>query len=85
MAARTRNVSVQEFDLGLDFRNNAMGARLAEGDYLVVQIPEDLQRIWDWRDWVYHRASGQVVKQTDNSQLLPYNYVVFGISRYEKG
>ena len=37
---RHRNVPVQDFDLGLDFSTIPLGARLAEGAYLAVQIPE---------------------------------------------
>src|SRR5687767_1423121 len=40
IAQRNRNVSVQDFYLGLDFTGTSMGARLAVGDYIAVQIPE---------------------------------------------
>jgi hypothetical protein len=40
---RNRYVAVQEFHLGLDFSPNAIGARLAEGSYIAVQIPENMQ------------------------------------------
>lgn len=84
IGARNRNVSVQDFDLGLDFGTIPMGARLAEGAYLAVQIPDSLQRIWDWNDWVYAPTTGQVVKRADPQQVIPYNYLVFGIARYEE-
>ncbi len=80
---RNRNVPVQDFDLGLDFSTIPLGARLAEGAYLAVQIPESFQPIWDWSEWVYNPASGQVVKKANPQQLIPYNYLVFSISRYE--
>ncbi len=83
IAKRHRNVSVQDFDLGLDFSTMPMGARLAEGAYLAVQIPESFQPIWDWNEWVYHPASGQVVNRANPRQLIPYNYLIFSISRYE--
>jgi hypothetical protein len=83
IAERHRNLPVQEFDLGLDFGNNPMGARLAEGAYLAVQIPESLLPVWDWDEWVYHPASGQVVMKANHQQTIPYNYLVFGVSRYE--
>jgi hypothetical protein len=84
IASRNRNVPVQEFYLGLDFTRVATGARLAEGSYLAVQIPETLQSVWDWNEWVYNPASGQVVSRADAKQLIPYNYIVFGVSRYEE-
>ncbi len=83
IAARHRNVSVQDFDLGLDFSTIPMRGRLAEGAYLAVQIPESFQAVWDWDEWVYLPAKGLVVKRDDHQELIPYNYLVFGISRYE--
>ena len=47
IAQRNRNVSVQDFYLGLDFAGTSMGARLAQGDYIAVQIPEALKVVWD--------------------------------------
>jgi hypothetical protein len=83
IAARNRNVPVQDFYLGLDFTTIATRARLAEGSYLAVQIPETLQTVWDWSEWVYNPNNGRVVNQADPTQLIPYNYLVFGVSRYE--
>jgi len=83
IAGRNRNVPVQDFYMGLDFGNIPTGARLAEGAYLAVQIPETLQTVWDWSEWVYNPNNGHVVNATDTKQLIPYNYIVFGVSRYE--
>lgn len=82
LARRNRNVSVQDFYLGLDFAGTGMGARLAQGDYIAVQIPEKLQVIWNWDDWVYNPANGQIVSKEHPENLIPYNYLVFGITRY---
>src|SRR6266571_1709470 len=83
IAAHHRNVSVQDFDLGLNFGSIPLSGRLAEGAYLAVQIPESFQSIWDWDEWVYLPARGAVVSRDDHQALIPYNYLVFGISRYE--
>lgn len=83
IANRRKNVPVQDIQIGLDFSNNAMGARLAEGVYIAVQIPETLKRVWDWSDWIYDASSGQIVNDLHRDQLIPYNYIAFGISRYE--
>ena len=80
MANYRRNVSVQDFALGFDFGTSPAGVRFAEGAYLAVQIPD---MVWEWDEWVYHPASGQVVKREDHTQLLPYNYLLFNVSRYE--
>jgi hypothetical protein len=65
IAKRNRNVSVQDCYLGLDFAGTTMGARLAAGDYIAVQIPENLQRVWYWDDWVYDARAGLVVSRAD--------------------
>lgn len=83
IARRHRNVAVQDFDLGLDFGTNPMGGRLAEGTYLAVQIPESLQPIWNWDEWIYHPTLGHVVKRSDHQRTIPYNSLVFSISRYK--
>lgn len=83
IAARSRNVPVQDFYMGLDFGNVPTGARLAEGAYLAVQIPEKLVTEWSWDDWVFSPSHGQVISRADPTKLLPYNYVVFGVRRYE--
>jgi hypothetical protein len=83
IATRNRNVGVQEFSMGLDFTRNAMGARLAEGDYIAVQIPQKLRVVWDWDEWVYNPTNGQIVSVSDNLALIPYNYLVLSINRYE--
>jgi hypothetical protein len=82
IAQRNRNVPVQDFYLGLDFGGTTMGARLAQGDF-IVQIPERLQVIWDWSEWVYNPNNGHIVNKTRPTELIPYNYLVFGVSRYE--
>jgi len=84
LAKRHRNVSVQDFHLGLDFEGTAMGARLAVGDYIAVQIPETSERVWRWDDWVYEPASGAIVALDNREELIPYNYLVFGVSRYQQ-
>jgi hypothetical protein len=83
IAQRDRNVSVQDCFLGLDFAGTGMGARLAAGDYIAVQIPENLKSVWDWQDWVYDPSAGLIVDAATKAELIPYNYVVFGVSRYE--
>jgi hypothetical protein len=69
--------------MGLDFSPIPTRARLAEGSYLAVQIPETMHTVWDWGEWVYNPGNGRVVNKDDPTQLIPYNYLVFSISRYE--
>ncbi len=83
IAQRNRNVPVQDFYLGLDFSGTTMGARLSVGDYIAVQIPESLQTVWSWEDWVYDPGNGHIVSRDDPTKLIPYNYLVLGVSPYE--
>lgn len=82
IANRRKNVAVQDIQIGLDFSNNPMSAQLAEGVYVAVQIPESLKRVWDWSEWIYDDSTGQIVNDYHRDQLIPYNYISFGISRY---
>ena len=82
LVARNRNVGVQKFYLGLDFTAAAFGIRLAEGNYIAVQVPNETTLNWD--DWVFHRVRGAIVSKADHTASIPYNYVVFRITRYEK-
>jgi hypothetical protein len=81
IASRNRNVAVQNFQMGLDFDGPRMGARLAQGDYIAVQIPMELRRAWSWSAWEYDSESGQILSADDGS-YIPFNYVVFGVTKY---
>lgn len=81
IASRNRNVPVQNFHLGLDFSTVPTRARLAEGSYIAVQAPSSE---WNWGDWVYDKKSGRVLDAGSRTQLPPYNYIVFGLSRFDE-
>jgi len=81
IAARNRNVPVQDVYLGLDFGTTATGARLALGSYVAVQMPGSFRRSWRWSDYSYDASSGQILNA--KAELLPLNYFIVGISRGE--
>lgn len=83
VAGRHRNVPVQDFYMGLDFSAVPTRARLAEGSYIAVQVSLDKQVQWDWDEWLYNSNSGEIVNRADHNQLIPFNYLVFSVSRYE--
>ena len=62
--------------MGLDFQPTASGVRLAQGSYIVVQAPDP----WDWSDYVWDVSNGSLVQKSDGS-AVPYNYVVFSITK----
>jgi hypothetical protein len=81
VAKRNRNVPVQDFFMGLDFSTVPTRARLREGAYVAVQIPQRTALAWDWADWVYDVGNGHIVHRDDRQALVPYNYVVVGVTR----
>ena len=83
VAARNRNVAVQAIDVGLDFSRIAPRPRLAEGSYIAVQVPETTRNVWHWQEWGYNPMNGCVVNAQQPDLLIPYNYIVVSVSRYE--
>jgi len=79
-AKRNENVPVQDFFLGLDKGQTAMGARLAVGDYVIVQVPQDEADRWNWDEWQYFRSAGRIAKTEDKNAGLPFNHVVISVS-----
>lgn len=82
MAERTRNVAVQKIMMGLDFAPTPTGLGLAEGAYVAVQVPEALNWVWDWSQWIYDPRIGDIIMESDHDKSMPFNYVIIGISRY---
>ncbi|MFI7666598.1 hypothetical protein [Nocardia sp. NPDC049526] len=85
LAQRRNNVPVQDFHLGLGFSGVSTRAALAEGSYVAVQIPETDELAWDWGEWRFYPATGQIAHREDKTMLLPYNYIVLGVSRSADG
>ena len=81
VASRNRNVPVQNIQLGLDFGGPKLGARLAQGDYIAVQVPIQALTAWDWSDYTFNPRVGEIVRADDGTPI-PYNYFAFGISAY---
>lgn len=42
-----------------------------------------MNRLFDWNEWVFQPHTGQIVGKDDAAALIPYNYIVFSVSRYE--
>ena len=80
LASRNRNVVVQDFYMGLDFSDTTFGVRLSVGSYIAVQVPSE--NTINWSDWIFSPQTGNIVRKQDQSSL-PYNYVVFRITRHE--
>jgi hypothetical protein len=81
VASRYRNVPVQNIQMGLDFGGPQLGARLAQGDYIAVQVPMQAITGWDWSDYKFNPKVGEIVRADDGTPI-PYNYFAFGISAY---
>jgi hypothetical protein len=72
------NVRVQEFRLGLDFENAAVGARLAQGSYFAMQVDDAAS--WDWSQWMWHPSQARLISRTNPESVCPFNYVMFRVS-----
>lgn len=82
--ANRQNVAVQNIEMGLDFGGTAGGARLALGDYVAVQVPSAALPGWDWSSWKFKPQAGQILSSGSPAKVIPYNYVMFGISLYNE-
>ena len=80
-AHRNDNIPVQAFQMGLDFSNIPTRARLREGSYIAVQIPDPAR--WSWSDWALNPENGTLVSRSNPTVGIPYNYIVFSVSRME--
>lgn len=78
------NAPVQDIKLGLDFAYLAGGAALAEGSYIALQIADNLKTVWDWKKYVLHTSSSRLVQSDNPAVGVPYNYLIFSISRYQQ-
>jgi hypothetical protein len=81
VASRRRNVPVQDVFVGLDFSNDPSGARLAVGDYIIVQVPDTTTATWRWSDWWFDKDRGIIVDKATKTKEIPYNYFILGIVR----
>jgi hypothetical protein len=84
VASRHKNVPVQDFFMGLDFSRTPKHARLAQGSYVAVQIPQKFEVTWDWKEWVYNPTNGCIVNKNDEKKLIPFNYVIINVTKYEE-
>jgi hypothetical protein len=88
LASHSKNVPVQEVNLGLDFDTGATGARLAVGSYVVAQTARPNEIVWS--EWVYDAETGTIMcdskslAQGEEPYPLPYNAFVFRVSPYAK-
>ncbi|WP_438020352.1 hypothetical protein WMF18_15320 [Sorangium sp. So ce315] len=81
LAGRHRNVSVQDFYLGLDFGGSATGARLREGTYFAVQAPEEITASC-WQQWAYNAQAQHLVARDDPAVPIAHNYIAFSVCRH---
>ncbi|HEU0292589.1 MAG TPA: hypothetical protein VFR47_07620 [Anaerolineales bacterium] len=86
LASRTKNVPVQEVNLGLDFETGQTGARLAVGSYVVAQTAQPNEIVWS--KWKYDAEIGTIMRdpqslaQGEEPYPLPHNAFVFRVSPY---
>jgi hypothetical protein len=79
LAGQSANVKVQEFRQGLDFTSGRLGGGLALGTYVIVQIPIENQREWNWSDWRVDANSVRLVSADSMAETLDFNHVMLGV------
>lgn len=80
-ARRNENKPVQSFYLGLDFSGAVSRAKLREGVYICVQVP-DLGS-WDWSKLRFRGS--QIVFQENLTKRIELNYLIFSVSKITNG
>lgn len=80
IAGRSQNVTVQRFYLGLDTQRSAVGGPLVTGNFIVAQVPGPAEI--DWSNYHYDPRTGTIVLKEDGTHGLPYNYLIFRVTRY---
>lgn len=84
LAEKNKNVAVQNFFVGLDFSNVSTRPKLRIGSYVAIQVQETRENLqWNWDDWIFDKNKGRIVRKDDQNKLIPYNYLVFGVSSHE--
>jgi hypothetical protein len=83
LAGQSRNAKVQEFRQGLDFSPTRVGGGLAEGTYVVAQIPRENQLEWSWDEWAVDPTLVRLVSRESRTTALDFNHLMFGVKRME--
>jgi len=76
IAARDKNIPVQNIDLGLDFSTSQTRAKLREGSYIAVQAPDG----FDITTCQFNPSTGDFVEK-GTGKPIQLNYIVFSISK----
>lgn len=82
VAGRWINAKVQELQVGLDFSTISTRPKLKEGSYIAVQMPPRALDGWKWDEWIYESNNGLVVSIKNRKRRIPFNYLIFSISKY---
>lgn len=78
---RSRNKTVYNFNLGLDFATSQTAAKLRYGSFVVIQGDE---ASWSWNDVRWNPGSQQIVRHYDGLPI-ELNYMIFRVSPFETG
>ncbi len=81
MGKKNRNIPVQDIDMGLDFSTVSTKPKLSEGSYIAIQTPV---QNWDWSAWKFYPESGQVLSADSDRKPIPYNYIIFSVSKMQQ-
>lgn len=80
LAGRSKNVSVQNFYLGLDAKMAAAGGPLVAGNFIVAQVPGPNEI--DWSKYHFDPNTGTVRRREGDRRGLRYNYLIFRVTKH---
>lgn len=75
---RGENQPVFKFEIGLDFNQDNLSARIRRGSYVVVQTRDEE---WDWSSFEFIKSTRRIVRRIDATPLK-LNYFVIGIDDF---
>lgn len=78
IAARSKNVQVHNFNLGLDFGNNPTSSKLRHGSYLVIQSDDAI----DLNNYKWNRTTSRLEHFSGANARVEFNYLIIGVSPY---
>jgi hypothetical protein len=78
IAARSKNVQVHNFNLGLDFSNSPTSCKLRHGSYLVIQSDDRM----DLSNYRWNRTTARLEHFSGPNTSIEFNYLIISVSAY---
>lgn len=80
-AQQSKNIKVQEFQIGLGFDDAQLNVGLDEGYYVIAQIPKDYEYEFDWAEWEIDANFRRLVRKNRVDEPLEFNHIIISINK----